>query len=34
MHEKSTEDLTPRALSDEHWFSWKRFHPDTRLIRL
>ena len=29
-----TEDLTPVALSDEYWFSWKRFHPDTTLIRL
>ena len=27
-------DLTPVALSDEYWFSWKRFHPDTTLVRL
>jgi hypothetical protein len=27
-------DLTPVPLSDEYWFSWKRFHPDTELIRL
>lgn len=27
-------DLKPVALSDEYWFSWKRFHPDTTLIGL
>lgn len=27
-------DLAPVAISDEYWFSWKRFHPDTTLIRL
>lgn len=27
-------DLTPVALSDEYWFSWKKFHPDSKLIRL
>lgn len=27
-------DLTPVALSDEYWFSWKRFHPNTVLVRL
>ena len=27
-------DLAPVALSDEYWFSWKRFHPDTTLVRL
>lgn len=26
-------DLTPVALSDEYWFSWKRFHPNTVLLR-
>jgi hypothetical protein len=27
-------DLTPVPISDEYWFSWKRFHPDTTLARL
>ena len=27
-------DLTPVAISDEYWFSWKRFHSDTTLVRL
>jgi hypothetical protein len=27
-------DLEPIALSDEYWFSWKRFHPRSKLIRL
>jgi len=27
-------DLTPIAVSDEYWFSWKYFHPDTQLIAL
>lgn len=26
-------DLVPIALSDEYWFSWKKFHPDSKLIR-
>ncbi|KRV50727.1 hypothetical protein AQ490_14660 [Wenjunlia vitaminophila] len=26
-------NLTPVALSDEYWFSWKLYHPDTKLIR-
>lgn len=28
------EDLRPVAFSDEYWFSWKRFHEQTELIRL
>jgi len=27
-------DLEPLAISDEYWFSWKEFHPDSQLIRL
>jgi hypothetical protein len=27
-------DLTPLPVSDEFWFSWKLYHPDTRLVRL
>lgn len=27
-------DLVPVALSDEYWFSWRRFHPAARLRRL
>ncbi|MBX7433935.1 DUF3179 domain-containing protein [Mycobacterium sp. Y57] len=27
-------DLTPVAISDEYWFSWKFFHPDTELARI
>ncbi|MCB9137573.1 MAG: DUF3179 domain-containing protein [Caldilineaceae bacterium] len=27
-------DLEPIALSDEYWFSWRKFHPESRLIRL
>jgi hypothetical protein len=27
-------NLEPVALSDEYWFSWKRFHPTSKLIRL
>ena len=27
-------DLEPIALSDEYWFSWKKFHPTSKLIRL
>ena len=26
-------DLEPVPVSDEYWFSWKRFHPTTELIR-
>ena len=25
-------DLTPISVSDEYWFSWKFFHPDTEVI--
>ncbi|MEM7028029.1 MAG: DUF3179 domain-containing (seleno)protein [Chloroflexota bacterium] len=27
-------DLEPVALSDEYWFSWQKFHSDSRLIRV
>ena len=27
-------DLPMLAISDEYWFSWKAFHPDSELIRL
>ena len=27
-------DLDGLAISDEYWFSWKEFHPDSQLIRL
>lgn len=27
------EDLKPVAISDEYWFSWKRFHKNSKLIR-
>ena len=27
-------DLEKLAISDEYWFSWKAFHPDSELIRL
>ena len=27
-------DLEPIAISDEYWFSWKKFHQDTELIRI
>ena len=27
-------DLEPIAVSDEYWFSWKRFHPHSTLIRV
>ena len=27
-------DLEKVAISDEYWFSWKFFHPDSRLIRI
>lgn len=27
-------DLVPVPVSDEYWFSWKRFHPETRIVRL
>ena len=26
-------DLEKVAISDEYWFSWKAFHPDSELIR-
>ncbi len=29
-----TSDLEPIMISDEYWFSWKEFHPDSQLIRL
>lgn len=25
-------DLDPIAVSDEYWFSWKKFHEDTEVI--
>ena len=28
------EDLQKVAISDEYWFSWKKFHPESKLIRL
>jgi hypothetical protein len=31
---KIESDLMPVALSDEYWFSWKKFHPDSKLIRV
>jgi hypothetical protein len=27
------ENLVPIAFSDEYWFSWKKYHPDSKLIR-
>lgn len=27
-------DLEPVAIFDEYWFSWKKFHEDSKLIRL
>ncbi len=27
-------NLTPIAISDEYWFSWRRFHPTSTLIRV
>lgn len=27
-------DLEPIAISDEYWFSWKLFHPQSKLIRV
>ena len=27
-------NLEPVALSDEYWFSWKKFHPTSKLIRV
>lgn len=27
-------NLTPIAISDEYWFSWKLFHPDTEVISI
>lgn len=31
---KLKENLEPIAISDEYWFSWKKFHKNTKLIRL
>ena len=31
---KIRSDLVPIALSDEYWFSWKKFHPGSKLIRV
>lgn len=28
------EDLKPLAISDEYWFSWIKFHPNSKLTRL
>jgi hypothetical protein len=33
-HGELEADLVPVALSDEYWFSWKEFHPDSQLIRV
>ncbi|MDH5657462.1 MAG: DUF3179 domain-containing protein [Spirochaetia bacterium] len=27
-------DLEPLAISDEYWFSWKKYHPDSKLVRI
>jgi len=27
-------DLKPLALSDEYWFSWQKYHKNSKLIRL
>ncbi len=27
-------DLEKISISDEYWFSWKKFHPDSKLLRL
>ena len=27
-------DLKAIAISDEYWFSWKKFHPNSKLLRL
>ncbi|MCB0187479.1 MAG: DUF3179 domain-containing protein, partial [Caldilineaceae bacterium] len=29
-----TQDLEPVALSDEYWFSWQKFHPGSKLVRV
>ncbi|WP_282124206.1 DUF3179 domain-containing (seleno)protein [Algibacter mikhailovii] len=31
---KLNTNLEPIAISDEYWFSWKKFHKDSKLIRL
>jgi hypothetical protein len=31
---KIRSDLVSIALSDEYWFSWKKFHPGSKLIRV
>ncbi|WP_156860109.1 DUF3179 domain-containing (seleno)protein [Myroides odoratimimus] len=28
------QDLELIRVSDEYWFSWKRFHPNTQIIDL
>jgi hypothetical protein len=33
-HGALSADLTPVALSDEYWFSWKQFYPSSQLIRV
>jgi hypothetical protein len=32
--EGNVPDLQPVSISDEYWFSWKLFHPDTTLERV
>ena len=27
-------DLEKISISDEYWFSWKKFHPESKLLRL
>ena len=34
MNGEIESDLEPMSLSDEYWFSWKRFHPTSKLIRV
>ncbi len=31
---KLNTNLKPIAISDEYWFSWKKYHDDSKLIRL
>ncbi len=31
---KITENLEQISISDEYWFSWKKFHPKSQLIRI
>ncbi|HRW09124.1 MAG TPA: DUF3179 domain-containing (seleno)protein [Caldilineaceae bacterium] len=28
------QDLEPVAISDEYWFSWQKFHPGSKLVRV